>query len=111
MNPSEIIVRAQTEGVILSLTSRGGIRAIGETVAVNRWLPIIRDNKTALVSTLKVTSAEQWREFESLLAIVGPAFNTPAHEYAEIREVAAGDPINALECFRTLAERDGITNH
>ena len=47
--------------------------------------------------------AEQLREFESLLAIVGPAYNTPANEYADIREAARRNLQAALECYRLMA--------
>lgn len=46
----------------------------------------------------------QWREFEALLAVVAPAYNTPAHEYAEIREIAAGDLLAAIACYLSLAQ-------
>lgn len=42
-------------------------------------------------------------EFERLLAIVAPAYNTPAHEYAEIRAAAAGDMAAALAAYRSMA--------
>ncbi len=42
-------------------------------------------------------------EFERLLTIVGPVYRTPAHEYAEIREVAAGDLAAALAAYRSMA--------
>ncbi|MFM7460040.1 MAG: hypothetical protein ACKO15_04270 [Burkholderiales bacterium] len=48
-------------------------------------------------------TGDQWREFETLLAIVAPAYNTPEHEYAEIREAAAGDMAAALETYRSMA--------
>ena len=49
--------------------------------------------------------AEQLREFESLLAIVGPAYNTPANEYADIREAARRDPSGAIATYRELAKQ------
>ena len=55
------------------------------------------------VHTAQQADSEQWREFETLLAIVGPAYNTPAHEYAEIRDAARRDIQAALECYRLLA--------
>lgn len=49
--------------------------------------------------------SEQWREFERLLAIVGPAYNTPAHEYAEIQQAASEDLPAALTAFHDLASQ------
>ena len=48
---------------------------------------------------------DQWRELESLLAIVGPVFRTSEHEYAVMRECARGDLANALTCYRSMAEQ------
>lgn len=47
----------------------------------------------------------QWREFETLLAIVGPAYRTPEHEYAEMREAARSELANALIAYRELAHQ------
>jgi hypothetical protein len=47
---------------------------------------------------------EQWREFESLLAIVAPAYNTPANELDEIREAARNDLASALTAYRLMAK-------
>ena len=46
-----------------------------------------------------------WQEFESLLAIVGPAYRTPAHEYAEMRAAANDDLLGALMAYRVLAHQ------
>lgn len=45
------------------------------------------------------------REFETLLAIVAPAYNTPAHEYAEIRDAAASDLAAAVSAYRNMAKQ------
>jgi hypothetical protein len=49
--------------------------------------------------------SEKWREFESLLAIVAPAYNTPAHELIEIRETAHNDLASALIAYRLMAKQ------
>jgi protein-disulfide isomerase-like protein with CxxC motif len=46
---------------------------------------------------------KQWQEFEALLAIVGPAYNTPAHEFEWAREAARGDLEAALVSYREMA--------
>ena len=53
----------------------------------------------------KYVATDQWREFESLLAIVGPAYRTPDHEYAEMRTAARNDLACALLAYRTLARQ------
>jgi hypothetical protein len=45
----------------------------------------------------------QWQEFEALLAIVAPAYDTPAHEVEWAREAARGDLDAALVSYRELA--------
>jgi hypothetical protein len=60
---------------------------------------------TIAVATCPARDRDQWPELESLLAIVAPAYSTPTHEYAEIREVAATDLAAALTCFRELARQ------
>lgn len=52
----------------------------------------------------KIINELQWREFESLLAIVAPAYNTPAHELDEIRQAARGDLVAALVSYRLMAK-------
>ena len=42
-------------------------------------------------------------EFEALLSIVGPAYRTPAHEYALLRELARNDLPAAISCYRIMA--------
>ncbi len=56
----------------------------------------------AVASPLSETS-KQWQEFEALLAIVGPAYDTPAHEYEWAREAAQDDLEAALVSYREMA--------
>ena len=53
----------------------------------------------------KYVATDQWREFESLLAIVGPSYRTPDHEYAEMRTAARNDLARALIAYRVLARQ------
>jgi len=48
-------------------------------------------------------NADPWQYFEQLLAIVGPAYQTPAHEYALLRELARKDLPAATTCYRIMA--------
>lgn len=43
-------------------------------------------------------------EFEALLMRVAPYFQTPEHEYADIRETAAKDIEAALQSYRLMAK-------
>jgi hypothetical protein len=58
----------------------------------------IRSEKPKIINEL------QWREFESLLAIVAPAYKTPGHELDEIREAARNDLAAALVAYRFMAK-------
>lgn len=49
--------------------------------------------------------ARDWREFESLLAIVGPAYRTPMHDYAEMRKLAQNDIESALSAYREIVRQ------
>jgi len=47
----------------------------------------------------------QWREFEAVLEIVAPAYNTQPHELDEIREAARNDLASALIAYRLMAKQ------
>ncbi len=49
MTPAEIIDHAAADGVAVTLTSTGTIKARGNQHAVARWLPIIRTHKSELL--------------------------------------------------------------
>ena len=83
-----------THGIRLELEAGDNVRAIG---SLNESLrTAIRAQKPQIVGEL------QWREFEVLLAVIGPAYRTPAHEYADMREAARRDLPAALTCYRSL---------
>ena len=60
---------------------------------------------TVAIADLTTQEADQWLEFESLLAIVGPVNRTPEHEYAEMRECACDDLACALIAYRELVRQ------
>lgn len=55
MTTAMIILEAKADGVILALSDTGTIKATGDRTAVNRWLPIIRENKPGIVAALQET--------------------------------------------------------
>jgi hypothetical protein len=67
MRPAEIIEGANADGVRLSLSPSGGISAKGGQPAIDRWLPMLRQNKAAIVSLLRPAeggwSAIDWLAF------------------------------------------------
>lgn len=52
MNPATIIREALTEGVTISLSTTGKIKAVGNEISVIRWLPVIRENKISIATLL-----------------------------------------------------------
>ena len=52
MNAATLIARAAAEGVILDLTPAGTLKATGATTTVDRWLPVIRQHKEAILAAL-----------------------------------------------------------
>ena len=83
-----------THGIRLELETGDKVRAIG---SLNDSLrTAIRAQKPQIVGEL------QWREFEVLLGIVGPAYRTSPDEYAAIRTAARSDLEAALSCYRIM---------
>ena len=59
MNPATIITQATADGVTLALSAVGTIKAIGEAVLVNRWLPLIREHKVDIISELLMAANDK----------------------------------------------------
>ena len=58
MSPATIIREAQADGVSLTLSPAGTIKANGDSAAVNRWLALIREHKAEIVEALKVGTGD-----------------------------------------------------
>lgn len=54
MSPAEIIERATEEGVLLALSPSGSISAKGDPLAIDRWLPAIKQSKAAIIAKLQL---------------------------------------------------------
>jgi hypothetical protein len=75
MTPAVIVYQARADGVELALTPTGTIKAKGSVDTVNRWLPLIRDNKPGILDFLKVASdpaAERRRQKVLAMLNAGP---------------------------------------
>ena len=59
MTPATIIERAAADGVRLTLSAPGKLKAIGEQQAVSRWLPIIADNKPNILAVLSTPATAE----------------------------------------------------
>ena len=53
MTPESIIEQATADGVQLVLAPNGKIKASGSEGAINRWLPIIREQKPGIMAALQ----------------------------------------------------------
>jgi hypothetical protein len=58
MTPATIIREARADGVRLTLSSSGTIKATGDGTAVNRWLAVIRDRKVEIIGVLKIGAGD-----------------------------------------------------
>lgn len=52
MTVIEIIKSALSDGIILSINEAGKLKIEGDKQPIERWLPIIRENKTAILAAL-----------------------------------------------------------
>ncbi|MEO7861380.1 MAG: hypothetical protein ABIU05_13240 [Nitrospirales bacterium] len=67
MTAQAIIEQVTADGVQLALSVRGGIKASGDQEAVNRWIPIIRENKADIMAALAPDDwLAAWREVAEL---------------------------------------------
>lgn len=78
MTPAAIIREAQREGVNLTLSPVGAIKATGDGAVVNRWLPVIRERKAEIIDVLKAGAGDTANALEVACSPDGP--------YAEILE-------------------------
>ncbi len=54
MTPTTIIQSAKADGISLSLSASGAIKARGDQPKIARWTPVIREHKTAIIAALRV---------------------------------------------------------
>jgi len=87
-------------------------REISQNAGRGELTELTKGASVGFVSTERGASGDisksataQWREFERLLSIVAPLFDTPAHEYAEISEAARGDLDAAVTTYRIMAKQ------
>ena len=91
----DVLAHFSKHGVQLQLNPNQTVRATG---AINDALRAeIQAQKANIIHALK------WQEFEALLAIVAPAYNTPPREVDSAREGAWGDLEAALVSYREMA--------
>ena len=95
MTPAEVIRRASLDGVSLSVSPGGNVKASGNKEALARWLPLIRESKAGVVDLLA--------ELTALVRLCGEHYSFTEAEHAEALQCALADPAAALTCFLALA--------
>lgn len=96
---------------LAALIRRGGIANPANANPANSANDEIeRTGSLARLATLALASttgpnADDWREFESLLAIVGGAHQFSLEDYILARTAARGDLSDALMAYRELARQ------
>ena len=53
MNPSTVIQMAAAAGVTMAISPPGNLKVVGDEDAVEKWLPVIRENKPGIVAALQ----------------------------------------------------------
>ena len=116
MTPAAIIKEAMADGVNLALSPAGTIKAAGEGSAVNRWLPLIREEKAGILVALQqaVTPAPKVGTGDTATASRWWLIHDPDREPLEVAcyppathaEILAGRPdAIAAEPFEPILRR------
>lgn len=67
MTPAAILRESRSEGLRLSLSADGAIKAAGHCATVSRWLPLIRQHKAGIIDLLdgehRATAGRWWLHF------------------------------------------------
>jgi hypothetical protein len=114
MNPAMILNQSAADGVILSLSASGTLKANGDKKQVDKWLPVIRDHKPALVALLSANRQTTGRtanfaEAEELRHLIAAIYqNDTEADRQEALHFALADPDDALTCYRAIALERGI---
>lgn len=95
MTPAAIIQQASADGVNIDLSRSGTIKATGDQSAVDRWIPLIRDNKPDIVALLS-SDARRKRVLTMLL-------DNPGTMYAVEVDDADTDPVIVAVAIRGQA--------
>jgi len=101
MTHLDTIQTAFSDGVKLSLSPAGKIEATGDPAAVSRWLPIIKEQKAAIVEALETTSRHWLIHFADRDPL--PVLCVPPAAHAEI--LASYPDAVAAEPYTPTVER------
>ncbi len=93
MTPTEIVMAATRDGVVVALTHAGTLKVSGEHTQVQRWANLIRDNKPAIVAALEVAANEP--------TVAAPAWllSFPDRDPLEVHFIHAATRAEALAAY------------
>lgn len=95
MRAAEIIRDATADGVNLTLSGSGKVKAAGNQAAVNRWLTLISEHKPGIIEALQPAA-----ELKRLVRLCGEFYGFTEAEHAEA--LALADFESAITCFSTM---------
>lgn len=109
MNPAVIIREATADGLSLTLSPTGTLKATGDVSAVNRWLPILKAYKPEILVALKEAANDTPIpvDLENLICRAGTFWEYSPEDYEIVRDLARRDPDGlrlALESDKWLAQ-------
>jgi hypothetical protein len=91
---ASILERLAEDGIELSVSEEGDLDIVGDTNAVNSWLPVIKENKSTILFELRGP-----RILQMLAA-------DPGKKYAVLVQDAISDPVRVTVGIRGLATFD-----
>lgn len=105
MTPATIIQHAKAEGLELSLSQNGNIKAAGDSETVNRWLPIIREHKGNIIPLLAQQPAPMTAtEAQAVRAWLASTNEPDPAEVERIFHLCQTDPITRGDVLHWASE-------
>jgi hypothetical protein len=97
MIPETILKESKSAGVILTLTDTNDLKANGNREAISRWLPTLKEHKSAIIQELQIEMIKTW------LASI----NEPIEDWHLVLGKSRRDP-DAMSFFLKLARGEPI---
>lgn len=73
MTPARVMEGAMADGLAIALSATGNIRICGDQVVLDRWKPLIREQKSAILVILKVAANQDYGGGVQLPVGIDPA--------------------------------------
>ena len=105
MSPAEVIRDATADGVFLTVSTTGKIKASGNEESIDRWLTLISEHKPGILEALQPTA-----ELQRLVRLCGEFYGFTEAEHVEALAVALADFDCAMLCFSTMEAEIQVGN-